>query len=77
MGAPDLAPIWEGVAVTSIAALRGMCDDSIHLMSGWMPELGRNVQPALAVIGRHSVTERDSAPVQYNGIVSTQPVLVH
>ena len=28
---------------------------------------GRNVQPAL--IGRHYVTERDSAPVQYNGIV--------
>ena len=30
--------------------------------------LGRDVQPAL-VIGRHYVTERDSAPVQYNGIV--------
>ena len=29
---------------------------------------GRDVQPAL-VIGRHYVTERDSAPVQYNGIV--------
>ena len=30
--------------------------------------LGRDVQPAL-VIGRLYVTERDSAPVQYNGIV--------
>eukprot|EP00959_Pyramimonas_sp_CCMP1952_P320694 6710945-Pyramimonas_sp.AAC.1 len=29
---------------------------------------GRDVQPAL-VIGRHYVTERDSAPVQCNGIV--------
>ena len=29
---------------------------------------GRDVQPAL-VIGRHYATERDSAPVQYNGIV--------
>ena len=29
---------------------------------------GRDVQPAL-VIGRHYVTERDSAPVQYNDIV--------
>ena len=29
---------------------------------------GRDVQPAL-VIGRHYVTERDSAPVQYNGVV--------
>ena len=29
---------------------------------------GRDVQPAL-VIGRHHVTERDSAPVQYNDIV--------
>ena len=28
----------------------------------------RDVQPAL-VIGRHYVTERGSAPVQYNGIV--------
>ena len=32
------------------------------------PSGGRDVQPAL-VIGRHHVTERDSAPVQYNGIV--------
>ena len=30
---------------------------------------GRNVQPALAVIGRHYVSERDSVPVQYNGVV--------
>ena len=30
-------------------------------------QIGRDVQPAL--IGRHYVTERDSAPVQYNGIV--------
>ena len=29
---------------------------------------GRDVHPAL-VIGRHYVTERDSAPVQYNGIL--------
>ena len=29
---------------------------------------GRDAQPAL-VIGRHCVTERDSAPVRYNGIV--------
>ena len=29
---------------------------------------GRDAQPAL-VIGRHCVTELDSAPVQYNGIV--------
>ena len=29
---------------------------------------GRDVQPAL-VIGLHHVTDRDSAPVQYNGIV--------
>ena len=29
--------------------------------------IGRDVQPAL--IGRHYVTERDSAPVQNNGIV--------
>ena len=28
---------------------------------------GRDAQPAL--IGRHYVTERDSAPVQYTGIV--------
>ena len=28
----------------------------------------RDAQPAL-VIGRHYMTERDSAPVQYNGIV--------
>ena len=30
--------------------------------------LGMHTQPAL-VIGRHYVTERVSAPVQYNGIV--------
>ena len=30
--------------------------------------LGRDAQPAL-VIGRHYITERDSAPVQYNGVV--------
>ena len=29
---------------------------------------GRDAQPA-HVIGRHYITERDSAPVQYNGIV--------
>ena len=29
---------------------------------------GRDAQPAL-VIGRHYISERDSAPVQYNGIV--------
>ena len=29
--------------------------------------IGRDVQPAL--IGRHNVTEHDSAPVQYDGIV--------
>ena len=29
---------------------------------------GRDAQPAL-VIGRHYMTERDSAPVQFNGIV--------
>ena len=29
---------------------------------------GRDAQPAL-VIGRHYITERDSAPVQYNGVV--------
>ena len=28
---------------------------------------GKDVQPAL--IGRHYVSERDSAPVQYNGIL--------
>ena len=28
---------------------------------------GRDAQPAL--IGRHYITERDSVPVQYNGIV--------
>ena len=32
-------------------------------------EQGRDVQPGALVIGRHCVTERDSAPVQYNGIV--------
>ena len=31
-------------------------------------ESSRDAQPAL-VIGRHYITERDSAPVQYNGIV--------
>ena len=31
--------------------------------------LHRDVQPGALVIGRHCVTERDSAPVQYNGIV--------
>ena len=30
--------------------------------------IGRDAQPAL-VIGRHYITERDSAPVQYNGIL--------
>ena len=30
--------------------------------------LGRDAQPAL-VIGRHCITECDSAPVQYNGVV--------
>ena len=30
---------------------------------------GRDAQPGALVIGRHYVTERDSAPVQYNGIV--------
>ena len=30
---------------------------------------GRDVQPGAPVIGRHYVTERDSAPIQYNGIV--------
>ena len=30
--------------------------------------VGREAQPAL-VIGRHYITERDSAPVQYNGVL--------
>ena len=30
---------------------------------------GRDVQPGALVIGRHYITERDSVPVQYNGIV--------
>ena len=32
------------------------------------PPSARDAQPAL-VIGRNYITERDSAPVQYNGIV--------
>ena len=30
---------------------------------------GRDVQPGALVIGRHYITERASAPVQYNGLV--------
>ena len=40
-----------------------------HGMCPFYPSLvGRDAQPAL-VIGRQYITERDSAPVQYNGIV--------
>ena len=39
----------------------------LHL-GGECRRAGRDVQPAL-VIGRHRVTKRDSAPVQYNDIV--------
>ena len=31
--------------------------------------VGMHAQPGALVIGRHYMTERDSAPVQYNGIV--------
>ena len=41
------------------------CDGSV---SGSSVPIIRDAQPAL-VIGRHYITERDSAPVQYNGIV--------
>ena len=37
----------------------------IFTVDNWLD--GRDAQPAL--IGRHYITERDSAPVQYNGIV--------
>ena len=48
-------------ATALAAARRGGCR--------WRPQPpGRDAQPAL-VIGRHYVTERDSAPVQYNGVV--------
>ena len=40
---------------------------SVHRTQRSSPVI-RDVQPAL-VIGRHYVTERDSAPVQYNSIV--------
>ena len=30
---------------------------------------GRDAQPGALVIGRRYTTERDSAPVQYNGVV--------
>ena len=37
---------------------------------GGFPSSGRDdAQPALVVIGRRYITERASAPVQYNGIV--------
>ena len=44
--------------------------ESASLSSHWFSNINlhpRDVQPAL--IGRHYITERDSAPVQYNGIV--------
>ena len=38
--------------------------DQVNILA----EFGRDAQPAL-VIGRHYITGRDSAPVQYNGVV--------
>ena len=47
-----------------------------HRGHGREGPVNRDAQPAL-VIGRHYIIERDSAPVQYDGIAVTQPVLVH
>ena len=40
---------------------------AVEEVGGEAPD-GRDAQPAL-LIGRHYITERDSAPVQNNGIV--------
>ena len=53
----------SGPKETDINAQKAECDVALHNSAS-----GRDAQPAL-VIGRHYITERDSAPVQYNGIL--------
>ena len=69
LAASDAVPVrslWELSAGRKVAAVLAYAHD--NAVEPFMePALGRDVQPAL--IGRHYVTERDSAPVQYNGIV--------
>ena len=45
-----------------------MPPDELEFYTHSLCPYGSDVQPAL-VIGRHYITEYDSAPVQYNGIV--------
>ena len=50
-----------------VESLRQSLRRGAGVAAGVRAEDGRDVQ--LALIGRHHVTERDSAPVQSNGIV--------
>ena len=57
------APGWSKARGLEVAFV-AKADEKMNPQYPWV---GRDAQPAL-VIGRHYVTERDSAPVQYNGI---------
>ena len=64
---------FEGPIITAVSPGGSQFGDCINAANGapcteTITVTGRNVQPALA-IGRHYMTERDSAPVQYNGVV--------
>ena len=54
-------------AAFEAGALSRMPPSSAELGAAYSGRAPRDAQPAL--IGRHYITERDSAPVQYNGIV--------
>ena len=76
----DLHPFIEGgnmVRITNlVVAARVLrspaAEDAKDVVMGYLygevEVVGRDALPA-RVIGRHYITERDSAPVQYNGIV--------
>ena len=71
----QLEPLWiyELAPPYTVAQVESLWDRKNHLDLLFLHLLlidasGRDVQPAL-VIGRHYMTERDSAPVQYNGVV--------
>ena len=53
--------------ITKPQAIAGVVAATLHIPLNWILIYGRDVQPTL--IGRHYVTERDSAPLQNNGIV--------
>ena len=65
---PDPDLLARALALALDAKRSRPSDISVFFGAVGVTRGGRDAQPAL-VIGRHCTTERDSAPVQYNGIV--------